>query len=325
MPVRIGLSERLFNLTCALLYTKRGLTKQEIFSSVQGYKERHVFGGENSSLDRMFERDKTLLTESGIHWRTRVPSESNEDNIDYRYLIANDDYQWPKGQKLSAKQVALMNLAAKAWANASLSDDANRGIIRIRAMWDPAVNSYLIGIAPSIKTHEPCFLPLSQAIENGSVVSFEYRKAESEASSTKTVEPWSLESISGQWLLVAFDLEKKLQRNYLLRRIHSQVVATGESFDPPSADTLSEAHLDLSKHTESQVAKLVVPRDSAAWFHFNLGQEETETKQLSMKYMDLDLLAEELMEFITELEILEPPQLKILIRQKLEKVLAAHE
>ena len=328
MSGKIGISERLFNLTCALLYTQRGLTKHEIFSTVQGYKERFVFGEDNAALDRMFERDKTSLTEAGIHWRTRVPSESSEDNIDFRYLIANDDYQWPKGQKLTAKQVALMNLAAKAWANAALSDDANKGIIRIRAMGEPATTNNLIGIAPRIRTHESSFLPISQAIETRTVVTFDYRKAGSTQVTTRTVEPWSLQSISGQWLLVAFDRDKQLHRNFLLRRICSPVTETKFDFEVPSVETLEAALLDLKQHTENHVAKILIPRDSAAWFHFNLGQEDIDDKELAVThkvpYMDLHLLAEELMEFISEIEILEPAQLSDLIRMRFEKVAELH-
>jgi proteasome accessory factor B len=88
-----------------------------------------------------------------------------DDNQEYRYLIANEDFVWPAGTTLSAKQVALMNLAAQVWAKASLSRDANNAIMRIRAMGEPADATSLIGIAPRIRTHEPSFLPLSTAIE----------------------------------------------------------------------------------------------------------------------------------------------------------------
>ena len=67
MPEKIDLSERLFNLTCALLVAGNGLSKSEIFATVQGYKEIYVPGGDATAINRMFERDKTLLTLSLIH------------------------------------------------------------------------------------------------------------------------------------------------------------------------------------------------------------------------------------------------------------------
>ena len=325
MPERIDLAERLFNLTCALLYTKRGLTKQEIFSTVQGYKERFVHGGDNSSLDRMFERDKQSLTESGVLWRTRDSSEASEDNIDFRYLIADEEYRWPDNFRPTAKQVALLNLAAKAWANASMAADANRGIIRIRAMGESSSDSDLIGIAPRIRTHENSFLPLSEAIEQRTRVRFSYRKAGSETENERAVEPWSLQNISGQWLLLAFDTERNEQRNFLLRRIVSSVVRGTEPFELPDKSQLEGAIRSLKQHTSEQKAILRVPRDSAAWFHFNLGQDQSEPQVITIDYMDIYLLAEELMDFATEIEIIEPLELKSLIRNQFEKVLLDHE
>ena len=66
MAEKIDLSERLFNLTCALLVAGNGLSKSEIFATVQGYKEIYVPGGDQTAINRMFERDKTLLTNAGI-------------------------------------------------------------------------------------------------------------------------------------------------------------------------------------------------------------------------------------------------------------------
>ena len=97
MPERIDLSERLFNLTCALLVSGNGLSKAEIFATVQGYKESFDSTGDNSALNRMFERDKVQLTEAGVAWRSFIPKEAMEDNQEFRYLIANEDFCWPKG------------------------------------------------------------------------------------------------------------------------------------------------------------------------------------------------------------------------------------
>ena len=53
-------SERLVNLTIALLATKRYLTKSEIFRTVDGYD------GSPEAMERMFERDKDDLRSLGI-------------------------------------------------------------------------------------------------------------------------------------------------------------------------------------------------------------------------------------------------------------------
>lgn len=321
MPEKIDLSERLFNLTCALLVAGNGLSKAEIFATVQGYKEIYVPGGDTTAISRMFERDKTLLTRAGILWRSFIPKEAMDDNQEFRYLIANEDFVWPKGLTLSSKQVALLNLAAKVWAKASLSSDANRAIHRIRAMGEKADSSSLIGIAPRIRTHESSFLPLSTAIESCSRVSFDYLKPGESTISVRNVEPWSLQNIGGQWLLVGFDLDRDEPRNFLLKRIASEVDIQDITFDAPQNEEVARTLADLELHKLSQRAKIRVVPASAAWFHFDLAAEQTE---FEINFMDLHLFAEELMEFADEILVLEPQELADLIRANLQKVSDAH-
>lgn len=321
MPEKIDVSERLFNLTCALLVAGNGLSKSEIFATVQGYKETYLPGGDLTAINRMFERDKTLLSSAGILWRSYIPKEAMGDNQEYRYLIANEDFVWPKGLTLSSKQVALLNLAAKVWAKASLSPDANRAIHRIRAMGEKADGSSLIGIAPRIRTHEPSFLPLSTAIETCSRVSFDYLKPGESDFSVRNIEPWSLQNIAGQWLLIGFDLDREEPRNFLLRRIVSEIDIQDVSFDAPESAEITKTLADLELHKLSQTAKLKTSAASAAWFHFDLAANQTE---FEVNFMDLYLFAEELMEFADEIEVIEPKKLADLIRENLQKVRDAH-
>jgi proteasome accessory factor B len=321
MPAKIDLSERLFNLTCALLVSSHGLSKAEIFANVQGYKERYIHGGDNETLSRLFERDKVLLTKAGVAWRSFIPVEDMDDNQEYRYLIANEDFVWPKGTALSSKQVALMNLASQVWAKASLSRDASNAIMRIRAMGEPADATGLIGIAPRIRTHESSFLPLSTAIETSSRVSFDYQRPDQSNPEVRNVEPWLIQNISGQWLLLGFDLDRDQPRNYLLRRIKSEVDIQDFTFDPPSKSELNQAIAELEKHRVSSIAKIKVPSRSAAWFHFDLEPDQTE---FELSYMDIHLLAEELLEFVDHIEIVSPPELSSVIRSKLEAVRDVH-
>jgi proteasome accessory factor B len=321
MGARIDLSERLFNLTCALLVTNQGLTKSEIFSTVQGYKEQFVTGGNNDTLSRLFERDKVALSNAGVAWRSFIPKEAMDDNQEFRYIIANEDFVWPEGIAITAKQVALMNLAAQVWAKASLSRDANNAIMRIRAMGEKADADSLIGIAPRIRTHEQAFLPLSTAIETSSRVSFDYLKPNEGSPQVRNVEPWLIQNISGQWLLLGFDLDRSEPRNFLLKRIVSEIDIQDHTFEPPSRDEIQTSIDELETHKQSSVATLKTPVRSAAWFHFDLADNQD---QFDLKYMDLHLLAEELMEFIDHIEVISPQDLKAVLTEKLEAVGLAH-
>jgi predicted DNA-binding transcriptional regulator YafY len=64
-----------------------------------------------------------------------------------------------------------------------------------------------------------------------------------------------------------------------------------------------------------------VPARSAAWFHFDLKADQ---EQFDVSFMDIHLLAEELMEFVDHIEILSPPELADILKVKLEAVRTSH-
>lgn len=317
-------SERLLQLTCALLFSQRGLTKQEIYSAIKSYSDALKQGISEESLGRMFERDKSDLRATGIQVETPAyPSDAD----DQRYVIASDTFVWPKDASLNAKQLQLLGIAAGVWQQASLESEANQALVRLRALGIEPAEEDLIGFAPRIKTLEPSFTPLTEAIENSTLVSFSYRKPDGEVSVRK-VEPWSLRNIDGQWLLQSFDVAAKEVRNFLLRRIVSkvQLVKVEDeivTFQKPSPDQLDAAKVDLEDFIQHQVAEIRVRKDTSAWFHFHLDGAEPEAT-ISLQYMDLHLLAEELRDFALDIKVIRPKQLEDAIRAGFEKVLNDH-
>lgn len=323
-PSKSDKSERLLQLTCALLFSQRGLTKQEIFAAIKSYSEALKSATSEDSLTRMFERDKSDLRATGIQVETSVHPSDSENQ---RYVIPSDTFVWPKNAQLNAKQLQLLSLAAGVWSQASLESDANQALVRLRALGIEPSEEDLIGFAPRIKTHEPSFLPLTQAIEDTEIVTFNYRKPDGEVSLRK-VEPWSLQNIGGQWLLQSFDIGAKEVRNFLLKRIVSKVEVfrvedSIVTFVKPSTETLTAAQADLDEFIANQVAQLRVRRDTQAWFHFHLDDAKPEA-DVTLHYMDLHLLAEELRDFALDLKVIKPKQLEDAIRAGFEQVANDH-
>lgn len=330
-PAKTDKSERLFQLTCVLLYSERGLTKRELFRSVDAYRDDLAKTSEDDfALNKKFERDKADLREMGIQVSNPDPK---SDPDEMRYTIAADTFTWPEGTKFDAQQLQLLNLAAQVWGQASLSSDANRGLVRLKALGIEPSASDLFGFAPRLRTHEPSFLPLSQAIEDLVEVSFDYRKADGEVS-RRHVRPWQLRNIDGQWLLVCWDKDQKAVRNFLLKRIVSKVtfrveqVSEKESelvkFNAPDSALLAAALEDLQQHTAKQIATLRVRRDSQAWFHFHLDDQQGDFAEHSLAYMDVHLLAEELSEYALDIKVIGPPELAKALRSRFEAVANSH-
>ena len=166
-------AERLLNITLALISTRIGMTKSELFSAIRDYRNDIEAGISLKSLEKKFERDKDDLRASGIQLETTILQSDMGDNQETRYIINPSGFQWPKDVTLSPKQLQLLQLASTVWRQASLSSDAARGLDRLRALGSVSPSSDLIGFAPRIKTHEPAFVPLTNAVTDRHQVSFE--------------------------------------------------------------------------------------------------------------------------------------------------------
>lgn len=325
-PAKSDKSERLLQLTCALLFSERGLTKAELFRSIPAYIEAVSAGTSDDSLNRMFERDKVDLKNTGIQIYTANP---NADAEEIAYVIAGDTFVWPQHTRLSAKKLQLLELAAQVWSQASLEADANQALVRLKALGIEPAATDLIGFAPRIETREPSFMPLTNAIDDCVEVIFKYRKANGEVS-VRHVQPWSLHNVDGQWLLQSFDLEHSEVRNFLLKRIVSKVQIAKDDdlervFTRPSESEKDAAVADLKAHIRNQICELKVKRDSQAWFHFHVDDSEThESEIVTFNYMDLDLLAEELRDFALDVKVVRPKELADLVRSGFEKVASDH-
>jgi proteasome accessory factor B len=325
--IKITKPERLFNLTCALLYTREGLTKNQILRSVPGYEGDYVEGGDNSSLERKFERDKGSLLHNGIQLEVTIPPHEDENNQVTVYSIKRESFYWPKNVKFTPRQMALLNLAAEAWAGGSLSTAANRGITKLRAMGAIGEDSDIVGIAPRIQASEPSFRDLNNAISDHQVVTFDYRKPQTGEIKTRTLQPWILHKVAGQWLVMGFDVDQQDTRNFMLRRIVSKVksVKTNAPFTPPTREQIAEAIADLDALGEKQTATIKVERDSEAWFRYELDlQGNGKSDEVTIHYHDLYVLAEELREYAGQVSVLRPEPLIQLVRAGFEKVANDH-
>jgi proteasome accessory factor B len=316
-------AERLLNITLALLSSRHGLTKAELFQSVRDYRNSIKSGVSSDALEKKFDRDKDTLRSNGIQLETLILASDGDDNQQTRYIINPTEFSWPKGIELTAKQLQLLNLAAQVWRQASLSSDATAGLDRLRALGVADDSSSLIGFAPRINTHETSFMPLTNAITERVEVTFGYRKPGQDAIQKRTVQPWKLRNVSGQWLLVCWDVDADDVRNFMLKRIVGKVQETGRSFDKVDSTAIENAVASLDEHISKQVATLSVRRDSMAWFHYEV-RSNSEWSEVSFNYMDLWLLAEELRDYAGDFKVIGPTELFEAIKIGYEKVAADH-
>jgi proteasome accessory factor B len=113
-------SERLVNLTIALLATKRYLTKAEIFKNVAGYS------GDAEAKDRMFERDKDDLRLLGIKIELGTFDPLFEDEAGYR--IKPESYALQL-KSLDPLSIALLSQAGRLCEKLRWENPHNRDFV----------------------------------------------------------------------------------------------------------------------------------------------------------------------------------------------------
>jgi len=326
----LGKPERLFNLTCTLLYATEGLTKRAILQTVRGFDDEYKEGGNNATLERKFERDKESLRDVGIRIEAEIPAHEDENNQVSVYKIKRESFSWPSNIKLTPKQLALLNLAAQAWAGGSLSVEASRGITKLRALGVVGQSSDIIGISPRILTYEPSFKDLEFAIAESQVVHFDYRNPETGEVKTRTLQPWVLRQIAGQWLVLGFDEFRNEARNFMLRRIVSPVTPAKsgkeiKAFEVPTQEVIDSAVASLNEHAKQQEAVLAIAPNSEAWFRYELDLVANRKDNIHrLNYHDVHVLAEQLREYADQIEVLEPRKLAELVTAGFRRVVDLH-
>ena len=76
------------------------------------------------------------------------------------------------------------------------------------------------------------FSELAKAIRNGEAVAFGYKKLAAKTFEKRTVEPWHLACVAGQWYLLGHDRSRKARRIFVLARMQ-KVSRTPHEFSNP--------------------------------------------------------------------------------------------
>ncbi|MEX1077558.1 MAG: WYL domain-containing protein [Homoserinimonas sp.] len=320
--LRVPVEERLFSLVLALLATETGLTKHEILSTVQGYRQRYNNSGDNANLERQFERDKDDIRELGVPLETIDDPSQSGNNQNLRYRIPRGSYELPTDITFSAEETTLLNLAAMVWREGSLSDESRRALLKLRSLGlqaDQPVLSY----AARNRVRESTFEPLNTALERNSTVSFSYLKPGEAHARKRTADPHALIQHQGRWHLYA--MQDGVPKTFLLRRITSPVTQTGKTFSPPPGDQAEVALRELEALWNSRSATVqVVPGSDAATRLLKRRGTEADGSTLTLHYADANILADELTGYGPEVLVVAPPELREAVRERLEQTTDQH-
>ncbi|MFV0433591.1 MAG: helix-turn-helix transcriptional regulator [Leucobacter sp.] len=325
--------QRIFSLVLALVVSPEGLSKRELLSSVYGYSDRFVRGETNEALDRQFERDKDQLRSLGIRVETLdAPLEPGNNQLT-RYRIPKEGLEFPSDLRFSERELMLLRLAALAWSEGSLSAESLRATVKLEALGAGLDVQYL-GVAPNLGTAEPAAEPLQNAIDGTRVVRFSYTLPTREVPLERRVAPLRLHRVEGRWHLIAWDLDRAADRVFLLSRISGEVTVTSRRFDAALRARAEEGVARLLALRDERRAVVRVRRGGVAEARLRARATTAEPTgsgfgasgfvELSLGVLDPHILAEELMGYGAEVEVLEPESLRDLVTGGLRRIAAAH-
>jgi len=318
--------ERQFSLVLALVSTTAGLRKADILSTVHGYQQRHRPGDAQAaaSLEKLFERDKAALKDIGVPIETVDDPSDPGNNQLTRYRIPKAAYELPADVSFTPGELALLGLAAEVWREGSLSADSRRALTKLRGL-GVAASDPVIGYLPVVSAREKALDPLRAAIQAHRIVEFDYLKPSDEAPTRRRVSPLDLVNHEGRWLLVAAEGDGT-RKNFLLRRIVSDVRVTQHAAIAPEPDEAERAIEGLRELARRSVARIAVApgSDAAVRLRKRPGVVEVDSGVLELHFTDLAILADELVALHPEVTVLGPPALVDRVVERLAALEAAH-
>ena len=301
-------TERLLNLVICLLYTRMPMSKAKIREVVPQYGAT----ASEEAFDRMFERDKDELRDLGIPLVTEPLDVFFDDEPGYR--IDRREYALPE-ISFAADELAVLGLASRAWAQASLAGPAAQALRKLKAAGVERDDSSLIGIEPRVRTAEPAFEKAKKAVLERIPVTFTYRAAGSGEGTTRHVQPWGIASWHGRWYLTGFDTDRGAARVFRLGRIEGEVATAGKpaAYDVPVGHQPRATISTMAVERDPQPAALRVRVGAGHSLRrraVNVSDIDDTWSQVRIDFTDTEAFADEISGFGPDVVVENPTELR---------------
>lgn len=308
-------TERLVNLTIALLATKRYLTKSEIFRSVDGYE------GSAETKERMFERDKDDLRGLGIEIEVGSFDPLFEDEPGYR--IQPERYQFQLSG-LDATDVAVLSLAAQAWRGAALDTSALSALVKLSSIGIEADLTELPALAPQVTNSFESLDVITQALSVHKPLSFNYRNVDL-STSLRKIAPYATGSSHGFWYVAGLDIEKSALRMFRLDRIVGEVtlIEREEAFTVPMEFDVKTL-LGTNSYSNEALLRLRKGKAHSLRESATLVSSDGEWDLVKIKYADEQQIIRQSLWYGSDLLIVEPLELRDRLITALQKMVEIH-
>ena len=245
-------TERLINLTLALLSTKRYLKKNQILETVFGYE------GSEEAKERMFERDKDDLRSLGIE--IEVGDLDNFFGDEPGYRIPQKSYALTV-PNLTPRELAIISIAANLWNDSAFAPNAQSGIRKLQSLGVPATLDLDFKLKYRFENPSTHLENITKAIANRSGISFLY---DSQSLKERAVNPYKILFWNGFWYLIGGDLDRKEIRLFKLSRFVSAVTIAKKrgTYEIPEGFD-AQTYLPKQDFEPRHIAKIEIDKGTA--------------------------------------------------------------
>lgn len=305
-------TERLINLTLALLATKRYLKKSEILASVLGYE------GMQEAKERMFERDKDDLRSLGIEIEVGDLDVFFEDEPGYRIPQKTYELNVPD---LTGRELAILSIAANFWNDSIFGPNAQSGIRKLQSLGIPATMDFEFRMKYLFENPTNLLEQLTKAISQRSRITFSY---DSGSLKSRNLEPYRIVFWNGYWYLIGMDLDRSAIRLFKLSRFIGDITISKKKneFDI-SQDFEVTDHLPKIDFEIVQKATVKIRKEAGVLLR-NRGTFIKDDGEFDIYQINFENEAAFLREAIwhgTNVEVLEPVELRQSLLSLLDGVL----
>ena len=297
-------TERLINLTLALLASKRYLSKSEIFNTVAGYS------GSAESMERMFERDKDELRNLGIQIEVKALDPLFDD--EQGYLIASDTFQI-NADDFTNDDLMLLNMAANLWSSSELGEDAKTALLKIHSISGPINNDQIFAGSILDNQDAKILTGIFEAVDKQIELRFRYK------GSIRQVKPYGLFTQNGFWYLVAQDEE--IVKQFKLIRIQGDftLLSKSNSFLKPKDFDL-RAFIENSSRAEEATAEIMVRKNQALSLRnqFSVTEIDEDWDLMQVNFNSQEEMIERVLWYLDSIKVISPNDLRNEILNRLK-------
>jgi predicted DNA-binding transcriptional regulator YafY len=325
-------TERLLNLVLCLMSTSQALPRESLRTLVEGYPENAT----DVAFQRMFERDKDDLRGMGIPIRT-VTLPSGEV---LGYTITGEDYRLDPVD-FTSEQILLLNLAARAWSQATLGQGAQSALRKIESQWDtaqPPAQELRLDLRARPTAGDLAIPVLWEALATRREISFAYRGIHDQTALNRRVQAWGVLHRDGGWYLVGHDLDRADVRVFRTSRMQGipTICPAANTYTIPdvSISDLVTVHGSTESQPQMCRAELLVAgntgarlRQMAASIEFAPDADDVPPgwDRLVVNASDYAMLVSAVASLGADVSVVSPLSLRHDVRERWQRALARHE